>query len=574
VRGWAAGGAASLICLAACGLGTPAAPFTGPAGVPGPRTTGGDSATVTPEVGVVEPGSHSRAAGDSGQQSPGPRIARLELDPRGIFEPVPGSRLQRFYRLADRLHVRTRPATIRRHLLLEEGREWSEARAQESERALRALDIFSAVRIEGRPHGDSVVVSVRTRDAWTTSPEVTLESGGGKLYGSAQFSERNLLGMARSVSVGYSEEPTGYSRWIEIGDPALAGTRGRLVASAATGSSGSRNAIVLERPFYSEDTRFAFGLRAERTDGPVRLYDSGAEAARFPRGIEGVEVYAGLGRRRGRVITRVTGSVLAWERRFGTGETVAGSPPEFTGGEERTRLRRVRVEGLLWRPRFIERAFVERLDGIEDIDLGPAIAIACGVSPRALGSDGNEGYAAVRLRAGVEAGSAGFGWFRVTAESRLRAGIREGAGQVEARWVNQGLPRHTLVVAALGAGLTRPARDGQLVLGGLNGLRAHDVYALSGNRLVRVNAESRWLLGREILQLVSLGAAGFWDAGRTLGPGSGGQPWQHDVGLGLRIALPRSALNRVARIDVAWRISPSGPGSGEPVFSFSSSQAF
>ena len=129
-------------------------------------------------------------------------------------------------------------------------------------------------------------------------------------------------------------------------------------------------------------------------------------------------------------------------------------------------------------------------------------------------------------------------------------------------------------MAALGTGGRRTARDFQLVVGGLNGLRAHDVHALAGDRLWRLNAESRWLIGRELLHLVSLGAAGFWDAARTSGPGSDGFPWQHDVGLGMRLSPARSALSRVARFDVAWRVSPSGSGLREAVFSFSSSQAF
>jgi hemolysin activation/secretion protein len=145
---------------------------------------------------------------------------------------------------------------------------------------------------------------------------------------------------------------------------------------------------------------------------------------------------------------------------------------------------------------------------------------------------------------------------------------------VEARWVNQAIPRHTLVVATVGAGGWRAARDFQLVVGGLNGLRAHGVHALAGDKLWRWNAESRWLIGRDFQHLLSLGGAAFWDAARAWGPGSGEGRWQHDIGFGLRLGFPRSALNRVARFDVAWPIMASGPGRREAVFSFGSSQAF
>jgi hypothetical protein len=501
-------------------------------------------------------------------------ISRLELRPGGIFEPPPPGRLRPFYRLADRLHVRTRPATLRRHILLAPGDPWDTSRARESERALRALDIFNRAAVDGRREGDSVVVTVRTRDAWTTSPEFTLERGGGRTYGSVSLSERNLLGGARNVSVAYREDPNGISRSIDAADPSVAGSRVRASGEVASGSSGHFEALAIERPFFAEDTRRAFGVHVERSRALARLYASGVEAASFYRRNQFVELYGGVGRRRGRTIARLTGSLLAWDRRFGGSVSAPSAPAEFAGGDEESRVRRLTVEGRLWRPRFVEKTRVDRLDGVEDIDLGASLAVAGGFSPRALGGSTEEGFASARLGLGVDAGGAGFGWMRATAASRLSGGLREAIGRVDARWVNQSIPRHTLVVAALGMAGHRTARDFQLVVGGLNGLRAHDVHALSGDRLVRLNAESRWLLTREVMELVSLGAAAFWDAARTTGPGSGGQPWQHDVGIGLRVALPRSAVNRVARFDVAWRVSPPGPGAREAVFSFSSSQAF
>jgi hemolysin activation/secretion protein len=146
--------------------------------------------------------------------------------------------------------------------------------------------------------------------------------------------------------------------------------------------------------------------------------------------------------------------------------------------------------------------------------------------------------------------------------------------ELDARWVSQAIPRQTIVLAAFGGAAHRPPRDFQYVVGGLNGLRAHGVHAVAGHRITRLNAESRWVIGRNYYQLVSLGFATFWDAARSWGPGSAGQSWQHDAGLGLRISLPRSALNRVVRLDLGWRVSPRGVKPGGAVFSFGSSQAF
>jgi len=501
-------------------------------------------------------------------------IARVDVVAREIFESAPPGRLAGFYRLADRLHARTRSSTIKNHMLVAPGDRWTEERGRESERGLRALEIFDSARVESRLSGDSAVVTVYTRDAWTTSPEFTLERGGGKLLYSMQLSERNLLGRAQNFSVAYRQDALGITRSIEATDPGVVGTRLRIGAGASKGSRGSSQSAFVGVPFYAEDTPTAFGLRIERANAEGRLYDSGAEVASFDRRIEQLDLSFGRGRRHGHTVARWKGSFTGWNRRLGASVLEPGAPPEFAAGEERLRVRRLALEGSLWRPGFVERTGVDGLDGVEDFDLGRSLALTAGFSPRALGGTVDEGYASLRVSAGADAAAAGFGWLRLGLSSRLRAGPREAEGRLEARWVNQTLPRHTLVVAALGAADWRSARDVQLVVGGLNGLRAYPVNALAGERLVRLNAESRWSIRKNLMQLVSVGAAAFWDTARTWGRGAGDVSWQHDVGLGLRLSFPRSALNRVTRFDVAWPVSPSGQISPQPVLSFGSSQAF
>ena len=54
--------------------------------------------------------------------------------------------------LANRLHMRTRPWVIKRRLLLNRGDPFDSARVAESERALRTLGVFRAVRADGVEH--------------------------------------------------------------------------------------------------------------------------------------------------------------------------------------------------------------------------------------------------------------------------------------------------------------------------------------------------------------------------------------------------------------------------------------
>ncbi|MBI1796928.1 MAG: hypothetical protein HY076_06550 [Candidatus Eisenbacteria bacterium] len=501
-------------------------------------------------------------------------IATVGIEAYRIFDPVPKGRLAATYRAANRLHVRTREETVRTRLLFAPGDPWSVARARETERDLRALNIFDEVNLIERRRGDSVDVAVITRDAWTTSPEFNLERGGNRVFGSFQFSEHNLLGRAQDVSLAYREDPTGISRSVDFTDPGIAGTRLMASVGASTGTSGTTADMSFGLPFYAEDTPFSYGIRAERNDSEARLFEQDAEVASFARRNERIELYAGRGWREGPTITRVTGSLLVWDRAFGGTTLASGAPGAFAGGDERLRVRRFAIETRWWRPSYIERVAVDRLDVVEDFDVGRSLGVTFGASPHVFGATAAEEYIALHVHAGADAGAAGFGLARVMVSSRLADGPRESNVTMDARWINQSVPRQTLVVAVLTGAIYRPARDVQYVVGGLNGLRAHGVHALAGDRLCRLNAESRWLIGRNFYQLVSLGAAGFWDTARTWGPGSAGLAWQHDVGMGLRLSLPHSALNQVLRLDLAWRVSPRGVRPGGAVYSFGSSQAF
>src|SRR5207247_4288140 len=110
---------------------------------------------------------------------------------RAIFDPIPPGPLGPFYRLGNLLHLRTRARTVRQQLLFAPGEPWREARRAETARALRALDYLEPLGIQARRTGDSVAVTVETRDAWTTSPELNLERGGGEQFGTIGLSERD-----------------------------------------------------------------------------------------------------------------------------------------------------------------------------------------------------------------------------------------------------------------------------------------------------------------------------------------------------------------------------------------------
>jgi hypothetical protein len=500
-------------------------------------------------------------------------IGKIEVHTRNIFDPAPGTLTAPFFSLANALHVRTRASTVRSHLLFEPGDAWNPDRAGETARNLRQLDFLLPEQIEPVVEHDSVRVIVGTRDLWSTLLDFNIERGGGQTSGSFSFTERNLLGFGKEMILGYSQDPTGISRQASYHDPAFGGGHARLRLAGATGTDGASNSFSLGIPFYSLDTPSSWISEGDRVTSVVRLFERGSEVARLDRRVESLKLTAGRGHHVGQVIHRLTGSFLMFNRRLGATTLQPGAPADFAGGEDNLRIRRFSGALRIWRPDYIERTFISEMGPIEDFDVGQSAEVELGYSPAFLGGTADEAYARFGLEVGAH-NALGFGRVHITTESRVRSVPTEIVRRIDARWNRPWSERHVTVLSVLGIEGSRVPRDFQVVFGGLNGLRAYSVHALSGRRAWRMNAEDRWTLPRDVGDQLRVGLAGFYDTARAWGPGSGGSEWFHAAGFGVRMSLPRIAPSQVLRIDVAWPISPTRDARRDPIVSFGSKQAF
>src|SRR6185503_4991179 len=154
-------------------------------------------------------------------------IRAVDLRIGEVFDPVPPGLLSPLYKLANRLHIRSRERTVRAHLVLEPGGRVTERKRQQQERVLRALDFLQPESVTVAVDRDSADIRIRTRDVWTTQPDMNLERGGGRQFGTFGIAEKNLFGLGKSLAINYSEDPTGISRRIAFDDPAVFDSRVR-----------------------------------------------------------------------------------------------------------------------------------------------------------------------------------------------------------------------------------------------------------------------------------------------------------------------------------------------------------
>lgn len=182
-------------------------------------------------------------------------------------------------RLVPSLHVTTRPALVRRYVLLDEGLPCTELRRSESERLLRAQPFIADARVVAVPVEGGVRIEVETID------ELSLIVGGGvqqhsPVVNSVKLGEGNLLGRGLYISGEWRDG--GYYRdefAARFADYQLFGRPYHAEALAGRTERGSRWYTALSHPFFTDIQRTAWrvaggaqgdyvGFRREQGDLP------------------------------------------------------------------------------------------------------------------------------------------------------------------------------------------------------------------------------------------------------------------------------------------------------------------
>ena len=86
------------------------------------------------------------------------------------------------FRLANTLHIKTRPRVIRRQLLFKSGDRYVRRVVDETERILRTNSYFYDAWIQPvRYHDGKVDLKVTTKDVWTLNPGFNYSRSGGTM---------------------------------------------------------------------------------------------------------------------------------------------------------------------------------------------------------------------------------------------------------------------------------------------------------------------------------------------------------------------------------------------------------
>jgi hypothetical protein len=506
--------------------------------------------------GLVDAGSGADTGAGPEQETA--LIGEIHVVAGSIFDETDPAESGLLYRLANRLHIRTRDSTIRSQLLFTSGDPYSDGILAESERVLRTQHFLSEPEIRPVAWHDGVVdVEVRSADVWSTTPGISLSRSGGRNALSFALEEVNLFGRGKSLAAQYSANVDRSSLGFHWSDPSVLGSRWTSDALYSVADDGDVWGVALDRPFYALATPWSAGFSARGDSHVQDRYALGEVIDDYAVEQHLFDAHRGWS----------DGGQYGWTQRWTVG---------FRYDESRFAPTSTALQGPLPSDRtlafpyarfeLIQDGYVttrnfDQIGRTEDLQYGLQIAAELGASLPPLGGDeailtqlsASRGYALPHAQSLFLDGSAS-GRLEST---ELRDGLLSASARYFAR-VNDRLVLFASLTGAFGHALDI---DHELELGGDSGLRGYPLRYQTGSSRVLGTVEARLFTDWYPFHLARVGAAVFADAGVVDGYSainSAGAGTLRDVGFGLRLGNARSALGNVLHVDLAFPLD-DGP---------------
>ena len=353
-----------------------------------------------------------------------------------------------FYRLVNKLHIKTRPEVIRRLLLFETGDPVSLRLIEETERLLRSKHYLYEVSIQPIAYQHGVAdIEVRTRDTWSLDIGIGGSREGGENKGRLSIKEENILGSGILLGLSYSSDVDRSGTTFEIADTNVFATRAAVAYSYAKYDDGNNQSFSLQRPFYALDTRWAAGLSAAENDALYSVYNAGNSVAEYRHRRREAEVFGGWS----------PGLIAGWTRRYSIGVAHEDNDYELEPG----RLAPERLPsdltlaGPFVRFEVLEDAFrtgvnLNLIGRVEDFAMGVQAKLQLGRALTGFGSTRDAWVYSASLSNGFDLTKDSFLLANVAAEGRnAEHGENQSLGAVARYYHRRG--RHLVYYATLAA---------------------------------------------------------------------------------------------------------------------------
>jgi outer membrane protein assembly factor BamA len=485
-------------------------------------------------------------------------VDSVEICNRNIYDAKDGDYDHFIFKIANKLHIKTRKSIVERELLLKKGDTYSQALAEETARNIRQkLIVYDAwSEVETLPDG-RLLWRVVTVDQWSFNGGVNYGREGNETRWQIGFDEKNFLGYNQFVSFYYYNQSDD-DNYIEgsIADRRFWGKRLRIQLDYSSNPFRETAGFTLQRPYYDLEQTTYFSLISRTLSGRRDIYSDNLKVAESRYDGEATEFLAAyrLGKYREKLRFQFSydyRNERTVDRTFLTGDPddIALAISSFPNDTLYHQF------GLATAYSNFDYAKMHRVDGFgytEDYLLG---YFGEGQFSRAFNAAFDDhrydradlflaryfGFRSGLLLVDYEHSL----WYRATHNFRRVAAL-------SVRFYQQPSSYFTIALRSAYISAWNSEDREDILLGGTTGIRGYDKYFKTGNRKALVNVEGRFYSGVKFLSAL-FGAVVFADWGSI---------WKTNeaitldnsyasAGVGLRVAFEKSTKN-IVRIDVAY----------------------
>ena len=459
------------------------------------------------------------------------------------------------------LHFVTRKNVILQELLFSSGDRVDIELFRETERNLRKLNFIGSVRIETKPNADgSVDVHVFTRDLWTTVFSIEFSRSDNRNKYGLLLQEQSLLGYGSPLSLSWNRTERGDAVRISHLFRRIRGSRLQLTSFVKNGPAEEyQYFFALDRPLYSLDTKWAFSANINSSNLP-RLKDTDdefLEQSNFQRF----------------TLTRASGS------RFRKMIALVSVFHEDAESDNYTQeIRELSGRFRLKAFRFAKTFKLDKMERVEDIELGSSIGAGIARAGDFLGGDRNQWMFSADQTLAFPSGSRSWIFQQVRyTTTREKDNSVNRIWELNIRAYSQVVPRQTIAFRLFaGSRSNLDDRTDIYKLRDLSGLRGYTISdSIFGEKTLLLNLEDRLFSDINFLTLsfggvLFLDAGGAWDETKSVKLSE----LKYAAGFGFRWEVTKSATARVTRIDFGFPLDGRGISLKNMVVSLASGQLF
>ena len=480
-------------------------------------------------------------------------VGTIRVQPQNIFDLADEKEDNFLFRLANKLHIRTRPQVIERTLLFKTGERLSVQKIEETERLLRnnryLYDVvIKAVKVE---HG-IVDIDVATKDTWSIDVGGSYSRSGGNNKTSFGAKDYNLFGTGLRVGYARTSDADRKGSEFEVSYAQAFDGWTRVNFSSGNFDDGKRKVAAIVRPFYSLDTRWAASASWIQNDRIDSIYNAGDTIAQYQHQQQIAEVSGGWS----------PGLLNDWAQRFTVGalyrddrygkKTGAIAPLPLPVNQD-TRAPFFRYE--LIEDQFVKLKNRDQINRPEFFVLGFNAKLQVARTLTGWGSSQAAWLASAVVSNGFEDRAKRTLLVSAVYDRRIATTgeLMSQTGGTMRYYIPNGSSA-LFYVAISGDHLSGGGIADQLLLGGNNGLRGFPSRYQTGVNRALATIEQRVYTDWYPFRLFRIGGAAFVDHGRAWGglnQNTIRSGWLSDAGIGLRVALDRAAFANVLHADIA-----------------------